>query len=354
MTERQQLLAAIAAAPGEDTPRLVFADWLDEQESVRVKCPKCEDGKSRRSSTALEKGPTALLSTLIKGREDCSICYGIGTVVDDTNAKWAEWIRVGCELATMMEPWCKTKSRENNCEELGLPKGSWCDWCHLRWDREAELRATLEPMLRRGKKCGRCDGGGQRIGADRPFEYMPNSTEALRCPDCRGIGWLGSLAERAVTDPPSWEIDVEWRRGFPCKITCTLEQYTRRAGWQKCEWCWGTGNEDAQRIVGDPLICRVCGGRGGHPIPWVAKLFAEWPMIEEMVIGPPSSTIWADIFQTGNLGSVITTGEGTFTLGPVSVCCDGMPYRINTSEAISWCLVKWGKEEAAKLKGITA
>ena len=30
MTEREQLLAAIIAHPGEDTPRLVFADWCDE------------------------------------------------------------------------------------------------------------------------------------------------------------------------------------------------------------------------------------------------------------------------------------------------------------------------------------
>src|SRR5215471_10058848 len=31
MTDRQALLAAIIAEPDEDTPRLAFADWLDEQ-----------------------------------------------------------------------------------------------------------------------------------------------------------------------------------------------------------------------------------------------------------------------------------------------------------------------------------
>ncbi|MBY0457976.1 MAG: TIGR02996 domain-containing protein, partial [Gemmataceae bacterium] len=30
MTDRDALLAAICANPAEDTPRLAFADWLDE------------------------------------------------------------------------------------------------------------------------------------------------------------------------------------------------------------------------------------------------------------------------------------------------------------------------------------
>lgn len=44
MTERAALLAAIRAHPDEDTPRLVYADWLDEHgegeraELIRVQC----------------------------------------------------------------------------------------------------------------------------------------------------------------------------------------------------------------------------------------------------------------------------------------------------------------------------
>jgi uncharacterized protein (TIGR02996 family) len=30
MTDRDALIAAIAAAPADDLPRLVYADWLDE------------------------------------------------------------------------------------------------------------------------------------------------------------------------------------------------------------------------------------------------------------------------------------------------------------------------------------
>jgi uncharacterized protein (TIGR02996 family) len=32
MRERDGLLAAIAAAPGDDVPRLVLADWLEERD----------------------------------------------------------------------------------------------------------------------------------------------------------------------------------------------------------------------------------------------------------------------------------------------------------------------------------
>src|SRR5215208_5695078 len=44
MSDEDALLAAIAAHPEEDTPRLVYADWLDENgqperaEFVRVQC----------------------------------------------------------------------------------------------------------------------------------------------------------------------------------------------------------------------------------------------------------------------------------------------------------------------------
>src|SRR5437763_14201269 len=44
MTDRAAFLAAIAAAPADDLPRLVFADWLDEHgdpdraEFIRLQC----------------------------------------------------------------------------------------------------------------------------------------------------------------------------------------------------------------------------------------------------------------------------------------------------------------------------
>ena len=44
MTDRDALLAAITANPDEDTPRLIYADWLQENgepdraEFIRLQC----------------------------------------------------------------------------------------------------------------------------------------------------------------------------------------------------------------------------------------------------------------------------------------------------------------------------
>src|SRR5262245_18792846 len=39
MTDELALLAACRQQPDDDVARLVYADWLDEQPDVRVKCP---------------------------------------------------------------------------------------------------------------------------------------------------------------------------------------------------------------------------------------------------------------------------------------------------------------------------
>jgi uncharacterized protein (TIGR02996 family) len=38
MTEEAAFVAAILAAPRDDTPRLVFADWLDERGDPAASC----------------------------------------------------------------------------------------------------------------------------------------------------------------------------------------------------------------------------------------------------------------------------------------------------------------------------
>src|SRR4051812_14383873 len=61
MTDRATFLAAIAAAPDDDLPRLIFADWLDEHgepdraEFIRLQCAitRGEPGDQRRAD-ALE------------------------------------------------------------------------------------------------------------------------------------------------------------------------------------------------------------------------------------------------------------------------------------------------------------
>src|SRR5262245_1252198 len=68
--EMNAFLAAIAAEPGEDTPRLVFADWLEEQgypdraEMIRVQCEEDQlpyTEANEPAQKALEKRATALV-----------------------------------------------------------------------------------------------------------------------------------------------------------------------------------------------------------------------------------------------------------------------------------------------------
>ena len=83
MTERDALLRAVLENPDDDLPRLVFADFLDEQARSPRPCEEC-DGTGRRFGVKRHEPP------------NCPHCDA-GTV-RDTNAARAELIRVGCEL----------------------------------------------------------------------------------------------------------------------------------------------------------------------------------------------------------------------------------------------------------------
>ena len=58
MTDEQGLLAAIWAEPHDDTPRLVYADWLQENgragraEFIRVQCERARSKDDARTGFA--------------------------------------------------------------------------------------------------------------------------------------------------------------------------------------------------------------------------------------------------------------------------------------------------------------
>jgi uncharacterized protein (TIGR02996 family) len=77
MNDEQALLAAIVAHPGEDTPRLAYADWLDEHEAplqadfIRTQCalatcsanaPSYPDVVERAAESAVRFGPLAKMT----------------------------------------------------------------------------------------------------------------------------------------------------------------------------------------------------------------------------------------------------------------------------------------------------
>ncbi|MDY3558247.1 TIGR02996 domain-containing protein [Gemmata sp. JC673] len=85
------LLAAIIAAPADDTPRLVYADWLQEQ-AADATCGECDAGRVfGRDVQSLR--PAGAWHT-------CRRCGGSGRL-SDGRAGRAEFIRVQCELAAL-------------------------------------------------------------------------------------------------------------------------------------------------------------------------------------------------------------------------------------------------------------
>src|SRR5687768_9103939 len=80
--EEQAFFNAIAATPDDDTPRLAYADWLDDQPAYKT-CGACE-GKG----TYLGASPD-------RGNPTCSHCNGDGRV-QTSDAARAQFIRVQC------------------------------------------------------------------------------------------------------------------------------------------------------------------------------------------------------------------------------------------------------------------
>lgn len=95
--EERAFLLAIAAEPGEDTPRLAYADWLDEQEPARAKCPKCKGEGIYRGLQERPHVPNF-------GWWKCEPCDGTGTTLDTSRRDRAEFIRSQIELAQLGPP----------------------------------------------------------------------------------------------------------------------------------------------------------------------------------------------------------------------------------------------------------
>lgn len=82
MTEEDALYRAILQNALDDTPRLVYADWLDEQGDIRVDCPICT-GVLRQYE---ESGPFM-----------CGLCNDEKTILNKDRSLQAECIRLDIE-----------------------------------------------------------------------------------------------------------------------------------------------------------------------------------------------------------------------------------------------------------------
>lgn len=111
------LLAAIAAHPDEDTPRLVYADYLEEQPTTSVPCPKCRAKGWVGTTQTVHFAATEFDSEGTPMRRvACRACDGAGNIPDTANRDRAEFIRVQCELARIRSD---AESRIANKQKLG-------------------------------------------------------------------------------------------------------------------------------------------------------------------------------------------------------------------------------------------
>jgi len=121
VTDGDALLAAILAAPDEDTPRLMYADWLDEN-AREVECRACLGSGSH----ALDPYELAArfgrgTATRILDAAKCLTCGGSGREQDERGLR-AWWIRHS--ITSRSRPWDGDAVKRSIDIIQGCPPGS--------------------------------------------------------------------------------------------------------------------------------------------------------------------------------------------------------------------------------------
>lgn len=221
MTERDALYRAILQHPDDDTPRLVFADYLDENgeadrasfirtqvELARIKATiRCIDPRHTPSESGyLGCGDWVFVAEsylLLRSRER-----------DLFNAHGAEWF--GANIA--LDPPEQWAYRTPHDVALRIARGFPAHW-YGPWSAWV------------GWSCASCDGSGYVQYSD------PNSVPVggNRCVVCKGSGRIPGACE-TIAWRPTWEME--------------------------CGWCDGRGEERYCDAAGDmdDRPCEDCGG----------------------------------------------------------------------------------------------
>ncbi len=285
MTDRAAFLTRIAAEPADDTARLVYADWLDEQEAGQVLCPACGGEKRIKSFIGSE--------TYIHNADgftgdkpwrwfNCQHCSCTGTVPDTSDRDLAEFIRVGVELVAQFHPtdWqaqldAGTLAADHPLERAmksgrGLSNEA-LDKVNEYNERKSKLQSRESALLAahpewKACSCPECGGYGGIPGPGR-------------CPTCGGTGdllkghyryereTLDGVESVAETRPRP----VTFARGFPDAVHCTLAELGG-----VCPECRGHGRHADH----SEAECTDCGGKTGtgrcgtgfRPSPWAAAV----------------------------------------------------------------------------------
>jgi uncharacterized protein (TIGR02996 family) len=256
------LLAAIAAHPEEDTPRLMLADWLDENVGHST-CPACKGlcGQMRKRYTKGAGGAAEYW-------ENCPTCSGSGSgTVPDDRADRAELIRVQVELARAQ---CELTRRHPRFSE------DWWTWAlstgqlkQAEYGRFKYLHARQSALIYKHPEwrppCPACEGSGEIDGGH---------VGVTGCGACQTHG------THPLMDGTG-RVNCVFERGFIGRLTVpTLATVLRRF------WVCRRGT----RHTTDMGICTCCMSREGQwsecePTPWASDLVRHrdrWPLLREV------------------------------------------------------------------------
>jgi hypothetical protein len=218
-------LAAVLADPGDDLPRLVYADWLDETAGA-VPCPIRD----------------CRLLTI----EDCPHCRGSGTVSDGRRER-AEFIRKSIAAAGNENGWVLQPHVHHPRKELFRLAG-------LRDEQYTFRRGFVESVTCSwaawgGRRCADCEGTGTLEGGPASLANPP-------CRYCSGTGRTRGLAAGLL-----WRAEVECPK---CEGGGTNSTLVGRMGCSQCSpgpYTRGSGrvrNPDPPPPTAQPVTeCRL-------------------------------------------------------------------------------------------------
>ncbi len=135
MSDRDALLAAIRANPDDDTPRLVFADWLDENEPDAK--PRAKKGKKRKAQPQSPSSWAALIRAqceferLRRDGSAAAAVFNYFAEKDERTLNDVRWERVLPEVIPIVELQKSISGlwkASRKAREAGLPKLGAAGW----------------------------------------------------------------------------------------------------------------------------------------------------------------------------------------------------------------------------------
>jgi uncharacterized protein (TIGR02996 family) len=263
MTDRRAFLDAICDKPGEDGPRLVFADWLSENG---------DEDRAEFISTSIElAGITEQLSEYREGK-------GPTVVIPRTTEQCREWKRLALIekiLSTRLLDLFRRYGREWFAVPLGGEIGEKCKWCKNRG-------AWKSDVYWRQENCPHCHGS-DRIATDLTVKVPCGGYCRLCDKHTPGIGYVSASQCNNCGGTGDAHATLTVERGFVAKLECpTLASFMG----QECNFCDGNGwyyGAYGTADEGTHIECTKC--INGRINGLAAKIFAVEPCVTVVVRG---------------------------------------------------------------------